>query len=141
MALASHLPLDLVIIMLGTNDTKFYFHRTPYEIANVMGKLVGQVLTCAGGVGTPYPAPKVLVVAPPPLAPMPDPWFEGMFGGGYEKSKELAGLYKALADFMKVEFFAAGDYISTDGIDGIHLSAETNIRLGHAIANKVAALF
>ncbi|AEG06473.1 hydrolase [Sinorhizobium meliloti] len=141
MALASHLPLDLVIIMLGTNDTKSYFHRTPYEIANGMGKLVGQVLTCAGGVGTPYPAPKVLVVAPPPLAPMPDPWFEGMFGGGYEKSKELSGLYKALADFMKVEFFGAGDCISTDGIDGIHLSAETNIRLGHAIADKVAALF
>ncbi len=63
-ALASHLPLDLVIIMLGTNDTKSYFHRTPYEIANGMGKLVSQVLTSAGGVGTSYLAPKVLVVAP-----------------------------------------------------------------------------
>jgi lysophospholipase L1-like esterase len=140
-ALASHLPLDLVIIMLGTNDTKSYFHRTPYEIANGMGKLVGQVLTSAGGVGTPYPAPRVLVVAPPPLAPMPDPWFEGMFGGGYAKSKELAGLYKALAGFMKVEFLAAGDHVATDGVDGIHFSAETNIKLGHAIADKVAALF
>ena len=42
-ALASHLPLDLVILMLGTNDTKSYFHRTSYEIANGMAKLVGQV--------------------------------------------------------------------------------------------------
>ncbi len=140
-AIASHLPLNLVIIMLGTNDTKSYFHRTPYEIANGMSKLVGQVLTSTGGVGTPYPAPKVLVVAPPPLAPMPDPWFEGMFGGGYEKSKQLAGLYKALADFTKVEFLAAGDYVATDGVDGIHFSAETNIKLGHAIADKVAVLF
>ena len=140
-ALASHLPLDLVIIMLGTNDTKSYFHRTPYEIANGMGKLVGQVLTSAGGVGTPYPAPRVLVVAPPPLAPMPDPSFEGMFGGGYEKSKQLAGLYKALADFTKVEFLAAGDHVATDGVDGIHFSAETNIKLGNAIADKVVALF
>jgi lysophospholipase L1-like esterase len=98
------------------------------------------VLTSAGGVGTPYPAPKVLVVAPPPLAPMPDPWFEGMFGGGYEKSKALAGLYKALADFMKVEFLAAGDHVSTDGVDGIHFSAQTNITLGHAIADKVETL-
>ena len=140
-AIASHLPLDLVIIMLGTNDTKSYFHRTPYEIANGMGKLVGQVLTSAGGVGTPYPAPRVLVVAPPPLAPMPDLWFEGMFDGGYEKSKALAKLYKALADFMKVEFLSAGDHVSTDGVDGIHFSAETNITLGHAIADKVATLF
>jgi len=40
-ALASHLPLDLVIVMLGTNDTKSYFHRTPFEIAMGMAKLLG----------------------------------------------------------------------------------------------------
>lgn len=140
-ALASHMPLDLVILMLGTNDTKSYFHRTPYEIANGMSKLVGQVLTSAGGVGTPYPAPKVLVVAPPPLAPMPDPWFEGMFAGGYEKSKELGALYAALAAFTKVDFLDAGQFVSTDGVDGIHFSAETNIKLGTAIAGKVEAIF
>lgn len=140
-ALASHLPLDLVILLLGTNDTKSYFHRTPYEIANGMSKLVGQVLTSAGGVGTPYPAPKVLVVAPPPLAPMPDPWFEGMFAGGYEKSKELAKHYAALAAFAKVDFLDAGQFVRTDGVDGIHFSAETNIKLGNAIAEKVEAIF
>jgi lysophospholipase L1-like esterase len=140
-ALASHLPLDLVILLLGTNDTKSYFHRTSYEIANGMSKLAVQVLTSAGGVGTPYPAPKVLIVAPPPLAPMPDPWFEGMFGGGFEKSRELAGHYRALASFLKVEFLNAGDFIDTDGCDGIHLSAEANIKLGQAIAHKVEAIF
>ncbi|WP_276122033.1 SGNH/GDSL hydrolase family protein [Pararhizobium qamdonense] len=140
-AIASHLPLDLVILLLGTNDTKSYFHRTPYEIANGMSKLVGQVLTSAGGVGTPYPAPKVLVVAPPPLAPMPDPWFEGMFAGGYEKSKELAKHYQALAAFVKVDFLDAGQFVRTDGVDGIHFSAETNITLGNAIAEKVEAIF
>jgi lysophospholipase L1-like esterase len=140
-ALASHLPLDLVILLLGTNDTKSYFHRTPYEIANGMAKLVGQVLTSAGGVGTPYLAPKVLVVAPPPLAPIPDLWFEGMFGGGSEKSRELARYYKALADFTKVEFLNAGDHVATDGCDGIHLTAETNIKLGQAIARKVHSIF
>ncbi len=65
---------------------------------------------------------------------MPDLWFEGMFGDGYEKSK-------ALADFMKVEYLSAGDHVSTDGVDGIDFSAETNITLGHAIADKFAALF
>jgi hypothetical protein len=39
---------------------------------------------------------------------MREPWFEGMFGGGYEKSKELAKHYRALASFLKVEFFDAG---------------------------------
>lgn len=71
---------------------------------------------------------------------MPDLWFESMFGG-YGKSKVLSTLYKALADLMKVEFLSAGDHIVTDGVDGIHFSAETNITLGHAIAKKAKALF
>ncbi|WP_342726350.1 SGNH/GDSL hydrolase family protein [Bradyrhizobium sp. B097] len=140
-ALASHLPLDLAIIMLGTNDTKSYFHRTPYEIAVGMSKLVGQVLTSGGGVGTIYPAPKVLIVSPPPLAKLPDPWFQGMFEGGHEKTIELANQYSALAAFMKVDFFDAGSVISTDGVDGIHFTAKNNADLGRALAGKVADIF
>ncbi|MGY4503223.1 lysophospholipase L1-like esterase [Bradyrhizobium sp. GM24.11] len=140
-ALASHLPLDLVIIMLGTNDTKSYFRRTPYEIAVGMSKLVGQVLASGGGVGTIYPAPKVLIVSPPPLAKLPDPWFQGMFEGGHEKTIELANQYRALAAFLKVDFFEAGSVISTDGVDGIHFTAKNNVDLGMALAGKVADIF
>ncbi|MCW1920522.1 SGNH/GDSL hydrolase family protein [Rhodobacter sp. KR11] len=139
-ALASHLPLDLVIVMLGTNDTKPYFHRSPYDIANGMAKLVGQILTSAGGVGTPYPAPKALIVAPPPLAPMPHPWFQGMFEGGREKTLAMAPLYAALADFAKVDFLDAGAVLSTDGIDGIHFTTENNAALGQALAAKVRTI-
>jgi lysophospholipase L1-like esterase len=139
-ALASHLPLDLVIVMLGTNDTKSYFRRTPYEIAMGMAKLVGQVMTSAGGVGTPYPAPKPLIVAPPPLAPMPDPWFQGMFDGGVDKTRALAGQYRALANFLKVDFFDAGEVVTTDGVDGIHFTAGNNAALGKALADKVRAI-
>ncbi|MGY8661587.1 SGNH/GDSL hydrolase family protein [Bradyrhizobium sp. UFLA05-109] len=140
-ALASHLPLDLVIMMLGTNDTKSYFRRTPYEIAVGMSKLAGQVLTSGGGVGTVYPAPKVLIVSPPPLADLPDPWFQGMFEGGREKTIELASQYRSLAAFLKVDFFDAGSVISTDGVDGIHFTAKNNADLGAAIAGKVANIF
>jgi lysophospholipase L1-like esterase len=136
-SLASHLPLDLVIVMLGTNDTKSYFRRTPYEIATGMAKLVGQIYASAGGVGAAYPAPKILVVAPPPLAPMPHPFFDGMFEGGHEKTTALAGQYRAMADFMKVSFFDAGSVVSTDGCDGIHFTVENNLTLGKTLAAKV----
>jgi len=140
-AIASHLPLDLVIIMLGTNDTKPYFQRTPYDIAYGMAKLVGQVLTGAYGVGTPYPAPKCLVVAPPPLTPIPHPFFQGMFGGGHEKSAQLAQQYRDMANFMKVDFLNAGEFITTDGVDGIHFTKQNNHDLGKAIAAKVKEIF
>jgi lysophospholipase L1-like esterase len=140
-AIASHLPLDLVIIMLGTNDTKSYFRRTPYEIAVGMSKLAGQVLTSGGGVGTIYPAPKVLIVAPPPLADLSDPWLQGMFEGGREKTIDLANQYRSLAAFLKVDFFDAGSVISTDGVDGIHVTAKNNADLGAALAGKVTNIF
>ena len=136
-ALASHLPLDLVILMLGTNDTKAYFGRTPFDIATGMSVLVGQVLTSAGGVGTAYPAPAVLVVAPPPLTAISDPWFAMVFGGGQEKSARLGEVYQRLASFLGVHFFDAGAVVTTDGVDGVHLSEQNNRDLGVALAAEV----
>ncbi|MGV0743106.1 SGNH/GDSL hydrolase family protein [Mycolicibacterium sp. XJ870] len=138
--LASHLPLDLVIVMLGTNDTKANFRREPIDIGVGMSLLVTQVLTSAGGVGTLYPAPQVLVVSPPPLAPMPHPWFELIFEGGQRKTTELAKIYSALASFVKVPFFDAGSVITTDGVDGIHFTEANNRDLGVALAEQVRAL-
>jgi lysophospholipase L1-like esterase len=139
-ALASHLPLDLVILMLGTNDTKAYFHRTPFEIAAGMSKLVGQVLSSGGGVGTVYPAPLVLIIAPPPLREMPHAYFRALFGGAHEKSAQLGEIYGALADFMKVNFLDAGSVLSTDGVDGIHFTEANNSALGKAVAAKIRAI-
>ncbi|RZT25055.1 lysophospholipase L1-like esterase [Mycobacterium sp. BK558] len=138
--LASHLPLDLVILMLGTNDTKANFHRTPLDIALGMSLLVTQVLTSAGGVGTAYPAPQVLVMAPPPLAPTPHPWFQLIFGGSQEKTAQLAQVYSAMASFVKVPFFDAGSVISTDGVDGVHFTEQNNHDLGVALSEQVRGL-
>ena len=140
-ALASHLPLDLAIIMLGTNDTKAYFHRSAFEVAIGMSKLVGQVLSCAGGVGTVYPAPQVLIIAPPPLTPMPHAHFQSLFDGAHEKTLQFAKFYADLADFMKVHFLDAGLVISTDGIDGVHFSEDNNLILSKAVAEKVRSIF
>lgn len=136
-ALASHLPLDLVILMLGTNDTKAYLHREPVDIAAALSILVGQVRGSAGGVGTRYPAPRLLVVAPPPLTEIPHPWFDAIWVGGREKTEALAGLYAALADFNGVDFFDAGSVITTDGVDGIHFTEQNNRDLGVALAAAV----
>jgi lysophospholipase L1-like esterase len=139
-ALASHLPLDLVILMLGTNDTKAYFGRTPLDIALGMSVLVTQVLSSGGGVGTSYPAPQVLVVAPPPLPPMPHPWFQLIFEGSRQKSARLAHVYGAMASFVKVPFFDAGSVIATEGVDGLHFTEQNNRVLGEALAEEVTRI-
>jgi lysophospholipase L1-like esterase len=136
---ASHLPIDLVVIMLGTNDLKPVFNRTPLRIALGAAHLIELVNTLNGGVGTTYPNPKVLLICPPPLNPIIEqgPVFGEMFKGGLEKSKELPALYEAVAKMGGAEFLNAGSVVSTDGVDGLHLTSESHKKLGAAVAAKV----
>jgi lysophospholipase L1-like esterase len=137
--LASHLPVDLVVIMLGSNDLKFVFNRTPLRIAIGAARLIDLVNTLNGGVGTSYKNPKVLLICPPALDPKIEkgPVFAEMFKGGLEKSKQLPPLYEAVAKMGGAEFLNAGSVISTDGVDGLHLTSESEIKLGVAVAAKV----
>lgn len=138
--LATHMPLDLVVIMLGTNDTKAWFGRTAFDVAAGASVLLGQVVASAGGVGTTYPAPRALLVAPPPLGEISDPWFRATFDRGQATTRELAGHYRALAAFSGAAFFDAGSVIATDGVDGVHFTAQNNADLGAALAPVVREL-
>ena len=135
-AVASQLPLDLVVIMLGTNDIKTSFERSPEDIARGMRTLVEQVKAMDRAVWTEYPAPKILVVAPPPMAPT-ERFPAAVFAGGVEKSRQLASLYAKVAADAGVEFLDAGAVTSADGVDGLHLTAEAHRKLGQAIAMKI----
>jgi len=137
--LASHLPVDLVVIMLGTNDLKSVFNRTPLRIAMGATRLLDLANTLNGGVGTTYKNPRVLLVCPPPLNPEIEkgPAFGEMFKGGVEKSRQLPSLYEAVAKMGGAEFLNAGAAISTDGLDGLHFTPEAHRKLGAAIAAKV----
>ncbi|MEO1089697.1 MAG: GDSL-type esterase/lipase family protein [Pseudomonadota bacterium] len=139
-ALASHEPLDLVIILLGTNDTKTYLDRTPFEIGLGMGELINIVQESPGWDWTDYPTPAVLVISPPPLGETIAPMAADIFAGSRAKSEALPKVYEAIAAAGGAGFFDAGTVIETDGVDGIHFTAATNATLGTAVAAEVKAL-
>lgn len=139
-AIAAHLPLDLVVIMLGTNDTKAQFKRTPFEIALGAGHLISIVQASAnmfGGGWYSYPAPKVLLISPPPMAAQTV--FSDAFEGdvGVQRSKGLAAAYGAVAKAAGVHFFDAGSVIRTDGVDSVHLTADAEHKLGDAMVGQI----
>src|SRR4051794_19490613 len=125
--------------MLGTNNLKPAYNRSPYRIALGAAHLIDICNTIGGGIGTAYPSPKVLLVLPAALkhAIEKGPGFSEMFKGGLGKSKQLPKLYEGVAQLGGVAFFDANTVISTDGIDGLHLSADAEKKLGTAIAAKV----
>ena len=138
-AVASHLPLDLVVIMLGTNDLKTKFDRSPEAIALGVRGLVERVRRIDRGAWTEYPAPRVLVLAPPPLV-QTERFPAAILAGGIDKSRALASHLEAVAAATGAEFLDVGSITSADGVDGIHLSEAAHRKIGLAVADKIRAI-
>lgn len=137
-ALESHRPLDLVIIMLGTNDLKGRFSVSAMDIARSAMGLAETVK--ASPCGPDETAPKVLVVCPPPLRPLPAPFFAGSFGGGLEKSQQLSQAFVLYGDQVGCDVFDAQHFARSCDLDGIHWEADSHEGLGKALAARVREL-
>ena len=131
--LASHRPLDLVIVMLGTNDLKRRFGLSAADIAAGAGSLVD--LIHASGAGPAGGRPAVLLVSPPPIAALD--LFAEMFEGAAEKSRQLARHYEREAAARGCAFLDAGRFIRSSDVDGIHLDVDAHKTLGGVIAEEL----
>jgi lysophospholipase L1-like esterase len=134
--LESHRPIDIVTLMLGTNDLKSRFAVHPMDIAESIGILLDTIAT--PGAGPEGGAPRVLLIAPPPLARLS--FLGDMFQGGAEKSQRLGAAYRPQAEKYGAAFLDAGAIIQTSDIDGVHLEASEHARLGKAVAGAIRAL-
>jgi len=135
--LMSHAPLDLIVIMLGTNDLKARFHQPASEVAMGIGCLIHDIRELAPGPGG--RVPEILVVAPPPMLDDIKEWAP-IFAGGPRKSHELALQFEITADSLEVHFFDAASVVSCDPLDGFHINREAHSRLGVALAREVEAI-
>ncbi len=131
--LESHLPLDLVIIKLGTNDLKYRFHLNANDVAFGVGVLIDIVR--ASNAGPQGSAPKVIIVAPPPIIEVGDLGL--IFAGGAATSHGLATAFTRLATRFNVPMVDAGRLIAVSPVDGIHYDAAAQVALGLALADAV----
>ena len=135
--LESHRPLDVVAVMLGTNDLKERFSVNATDIAHSLERLARVIL--ASGAGPGNGAPGVLLVAPPPIIEVG--CLAGMFAGGAAKSRALAAEIRAAAKRVGVPFLDAGQVVKVSPIDGIHYDAEANPALAAAFSKAIEAHF
>lgn len=133
--LKSHMPLDLLVIMLGTNDLKNRFSVSAFDVANSVGTLVETARKTAEAFTDGNP--NILVICPPPFAPLAETPFRDMLIGGEEKSHQLADAFKAVSEQRGFRLFHAGSVIQSSAIDGIHFEASEHLKLGAALVEEV----
>ena len=146
--LKSHEILDLLIIMLGTNDTKERLGVNASCIAIGMERLVrkAQSVDCWGD-----HAPNILIVCPPPIRPEMElaECGQPMGKGCLEKSRELPAFYRKTAElpayYEKTARLVGAHYLDAkdcefNAVDGMHLTRKGHAQLAALLAETVPGL-
>ena len=134
--LESHKPLDLVVLMLGTNDLKCFLNLTPAEIAAGAGTLVKTILQSESGPKA--RAPKVLLLCPPATGDMslvPD--LAEKFINSDVRSRRFPAYYENIAALHSVAYLNTQPIVTASPQDGLHLEAMEHEKLGKAVAEAV----
>jgi len=136
----SQAPLDLVIVMLGTNDLAISPPRPLDEIAQACAR-VAHALVRGARAFTPDRVPRVLLICPPPLGG--DGGVQPQMPGWpaiWQASRELAPALERIARTHALHAFDGGLATPTSGPDRVHLDAADHRRLGLALARQVRLL-
>ena len=134
--LESHKPIDLVVLMLGSNDLKSVFNVPPGEIAAGAGVLARLILSHPSGPSN--RPPQLLLVCPPPVGDMSHlPDLAAKLFNGPARSRQLPRHYEALAANLECAYLNSQEIVTPSKEDGIHLDAPEHEKLGLAIATQI----
>lgn len=133
--LEAHHPLDIVILMLGTNDCKSYYKASADVIGRGIEKLIQQVKASNNHM-------KILLVSPILLGEKVwrkeyDPEFNKE---SIQTSIQLKAVYQEIADKYSIEFLAASEVAEASEIDQEHIDAASHKMLADAIFKKLEEL-
>ena len=128
--LYSHLPLDWIILCLGTNDAKSRFEQTPEKMIEGMEKYLNLIDRYSS-------TSQVILVAPAPVdeniannSYTPNSWI-----GANQKARDFAILLEKLALSKQVKFLDLGKIIKVSPIDGIHFDLDSHKKVCFDLIN------
>ena len=137
--LDTHDPIDLVILMLGTNELKCIYNKTAKEIGEIYENyFVKTILNRKSQVRDTFP--KLLIIAPPLVnEDFNFPKVENKYLGAGQKSKEFNEIYKNIA--KKYNCYFLGNEEFKTGIDGVHLTKESHKKLAELLEEKIKEIY
>lgn len=128
MLLHTHAPLDLVIIMLGTND--IYQGYRPDQVTSGLRRLIDIIRLHPQSRHVNWPAPDILLVAPPPMVMGHDPVVAGPMIAASRRLARMTEIAAMEADLPWVDMRPVAE---ASEIDSVHLDAENTRKIGAAL--------
>ena len=137
----THMPVDLLVVMLGSNDLKRHLHQNAFSSSRGLELVIRRAQnTEYGAEGLP---PKILIVSPIEVAPNIEETWIGDYvdNSGREIGLQLSGYYKKIALLYGCAFMDAADFAKPSKIDAIHMGPESHRKLAAAMADKIKEIF
>jgi len=140
-ALSAHMPLDVVVIMLGTNDAKTLYGVNGDIIARSLGRLLDVV--AKSGCGPGGKAPKTLVVVPPAMGDVSGTLLEPLFDPVHSRAaiERLRETYPGIAAAFGAQCFDINRIVGPGITDGIHFDPGSLQPVATALAEEIRILF
>ena len=134
--LESHAPLDLLIIMLGTNDLKHHLNVSAHESSRGLSSLLQIAINSDSNFNK--NSPKILVIAPPKFGDL-SALMKQHFEGSVARSAQLPMVYEDTCVPLGCSFFDCNLVASVEE-DGIHLYQQCHHQLAIALEPVVRDL-
>lgn len=136
----SHMPLDVIIIMLGTNDLKTVYNRTAEDVARALKQYPEYVQQYCEE--RDIELPRIVLVSPAYMNDKAKKFTESMPSPGIydeasaQKSHDFAEAIKRVAEETDCDFLDAAT-LTTTGDDGCHLDLASHKKLGEVLYEAI----
>ena len=127
-------PIDLIIVMLGTNDLKTNFKQSSELIAQNMKSV------CELIIKNEYFLSKSIILVAPTQINEKSPNLLDSFIGTKKISQSFSSTYKKISDDLNLQFLDASKYVETNEIDGLHWDENQHANFAKAVFEKINSL-
>jgi len=128
--------LDMIIMMIGTNDCKSVFKDSLSVVPGNMKKLIDEIKLKAG---IHKGKPLIFIVSPPPFGP--DELIGEKYAGGLERVSHLNEMLATVASDEKIQFIDIFHILlpvfKTLSVDGVHLNPDGQMMIARIIQENL----
>lgn len=128
-------PLDLIIVMLGTNDLKTNFNQSSEMIAKNMR------LVCESIINNDYFQSKSIILVSPSHINEESPNLLDSFIGTTQASQSFSNSYRKISNDLNLYFVDASESVKTNKIDGLHWDSKQHSDFANSLFNKIIEVY